>query len=196
MSNPNDRQPSKREVHTDADGNVHARETHYQDGYTNGREVEEERLLVNQRVRSNGPGPGLLIGIALASLLGVGVVVWYLLSQTSNEPVQQIIVPENEAPTSPQTPQAPSPPDVNITVPSVEVPQTPQAPSPPDVNITVPSVEVPQPSQAPSSVPENNSNTTAPSSQSDTTNTTPTSPSNSSTTSPTDNSTSSEQDQQ
>ncbi len=187
MTNPSDHQPPKREVYTDADGNIRTKGTHHRDGYTDGREVEEERLFVNQRVRSNGAGPGLLIGIGLAALLGAGVVVWYLLSQSSNEPTQQIIVPDNEAPTAPQVPA--SPPDVDITVPSVEVPQAPQVPSPPDVNITVPSVEVPQAPQAPSSSPQNNSNTTTPSSQPGTTNTTPTSPSNSSTTNPTDNST-------
>lgn len=182
MSNPNDRYPSKREVYTDADGDIHTRDRH-RDSYVNDREIEEERFFLNQRVRRTGPGSGLFIGIALAALLGVGVVVWYLLSQSSNEPTQQIIVPE-AAPTVPQAPA--SPPEVDITVPSVEVPQAPQAPSPPNVDITVPSVEVPQAPQSPSS--QNNSNTTTPSSQPNTTNTTPTSPSNSSTTNPTDNS--------
>lgn len=160
MSNPNDHYPPKREVYTDADGDIHTRDRH-RDSYVNDREIEEERFFMNQRARRTGSGSGLFIGIALAALLGVAVVVWYLLSQSSNEPTQQII---EAAPTVPQAPA--SPPKVDITVPSVKVPQAPQTP----------------PSQ-------NNSNTTTPSSQPDTPNTTPTSPSNSSTTNPTDNST-------
>jgi len=140
---------------------------HYQEGYVEGRRDNERLFVEEQRARDNDSAArGLLMGVIIASLLGLGILAWYLLNQRQ-EPIQQIIVPENT--TSP-TPPAPPAPDVDITVPS---PQQSQAPAP-DVDITVPS---PQQSQAPA--PEINNNITVPSPapQSGDTPTTPTGPS-------------------
>jgi len=146
----------------------------YTGGYADSQKVQDDRLFVNeQRARDNDSAArGLLIGIILASLVGLGLA-WYFLNRRDEQPVQQIIVPGQQSPST--TPQQsvtpPSPPDVDINVPS---PQQPQAPAP-NVNITVPST---QPSQA--TPPEINNNITVPSSpapQAETSPSTPTGPS-------------------
>lgn len=129
----------------------------YQEGYVEGQKVDDGRLFVEeQRVRDNdNAARGMLIGIIVASLLGLGVLAWYFLNQRE-APVQQIIVPQRTSPAPQASPS--TPPDVNIVVPSGQ----PQAPAPaPDVdnNITLPSA---QPSQAPEPAPEINNNITIP----------------------------------
>lgn len=142
------------------------------EGYVDGR-IQDDRLFVEeQRARDNdNAARGLLIGIILASLVGLGLA-WYFLNRRDEQPVQQIIVPGQQSPST--TPQQsvtpPSPPNVDINVPS---PQQSQAPAP-NVNITVPST---QPSQANPPAINNNITVPSPAPKSETTPSTPTGPS-------------------
>lgn len=143
---------------------------HYQEGYIEGRRDDERLFVDQQRARDNDSAArGLLMGVIIASLLGLGILAWYLLNQRDEQPIQQIIVPENT--TSP-TPPAPPAPDVDITIPSPQQSQAPAAA--PDVDITIPS---PQQSQAPAPDINNNITVPSPAPQSGNTPATPTGPS-------------------
>lgn len=115
----------------------------YRDGYVHGRvserDIQEEGLEVRD---NNNAARGLLVGIALTSLVGLGLGALFFWTQRE-EPTPTIIVPQ-EQPASP-SPQVQQPQQTIIErqveqVP-VPVPQQ-QAPAPqqdtPNVNVTVP----------------------------------------------------------
>lgn len=159
MTYPNDPDSPRRDPYPNADEPIDRLDPRDQQGHVAGRKVESDRLFVEeQRARDNDSAArGMLIGIVIASLLGLGVLAWYFLTQRNPEPVPQIIIPESTSP-SPQAP--PPPPEVNITVPSTQPSQAPASPPEVDNNITIPS---PQQSQAPETAPEINNNITVPS---------------------------------
>lgn len=157
MTYPNEPDSPRREPYPNPDEPV-VRPNSHQEGYVEAQKVDDGRLFVEeQRVRDNdNAARGMLIGIIVASLLGLGVLAWYFLNQRE-APVQQIIVPQRTSPSPQASPS--TPPDVNIIVPSGQPAQAPEPAPDVDNNITVPSA---QPSQAPEPAPEINNNVTIP----------------------------------
>ncbi len=97
---------------------------------------EERRLRIEKALRdrdTENASRGILIGVIVTSLLGLGILFWYLLTRPEPTP-QPVVVPE------PSTTGEQQPPNINITV-----PPSPSQPSAPDVNteITVPSTSPP-----------------------------------------------------
>ncbi len=166
MTYPNDPESSRHDSYGNVNDPAGKPDPLHQEGYLAGQKAENDRLfLEEQRARDNdNAARGVLIGIVVASLLGLGVLAWYLLAQRNQEPIQQIIVPEQTSPSPAASEAPPPPPEVNITVPSTQPSQAPVSPPDVDNNITVPS---PQPSQAPETAPEINNNITIPSPESE-----------------------------
>ncbi|HEY9846507.1 MAG TPA: hypothetical protein V6D03_09940 [Candidatus Caenarcaniphilales bacterium] len=161
MAYPNDPESPRPDAYGKADEPLRRQDAHYQGNYGDSQRTEDERLLMDQTARDNdNAARGLLLGIILASLIGLGMA-WYFLTQREDEPVQQpaIIVPAQESsrPT-PEVRERIIEKETNtITVPTSQPSQAP--PAAPD-NITLPTS---QPSQAPAAAPEINNNITVPS---------------------------------
>ncbi|HEY9693096.1 MAG TPA: hypothetical protein V6D15_12870 [Oculatellaceae cyanobacterium] len=152
------------------------RVTSYRDGYVHGRVSERRRQDEVLEVRdNNNAARGLLIGISIASLLGLGLAALFFWNQRQEEAPTQIIVPQSVSPSpSPQSaetqnrttvierqveqvpqvirvPQQPasaptqSAPKININVPRQPAPPAPKT----DVRVTVPSTtqQAPAPQQ-------------------------------------------------
>jgi len=152
------------------------RATSYRDGYVHGRVSERRQQDEVLEVRdNNNAARGLLIGISLASLLGLGLAALFFWNQRPEEAPTQIIVPQAVSPSpSPQpaqtqnrttvierqvekvpqviVPQQPAsaptqsaPTKINIIVPRQPAPPAPKT----DVKITVPSAtqQAPAPKQ-------------------------------------------------
>ncbi|MBW4574997.1 MAG: hypothetical protein KME08_06900 [Aphanothece sp. CMT-3BRIN-NPC111] len=164
MANLQDRNPHNLDgdsndpdyIHTN--GNVDPRRAaSYRDGYVHGRvserHLEEESLRVRD---NNNAARGLLIGIALTSLLGLGVLAWYLFFNRPVEESTPVIVPVPSASPSPAVSQEQNRTTVierqGASVPQIiPVPQQ-AAPAPqqgaPKVNITIPnSTQQPAPAR-------------------------------------------------
>ena len=123
------------------------RVTSYRDGYVHGRVLERRRQDEVLEVRdNNNAARGLLIGLSIASLLGLGLAALFFWNQRPEEAPTQIIVPQSVSPSpSPQSAETQNRTTVIERqvekVPQVIVPQQPaSAPqqSAPNINITVP----------------------------------------------------------
>ncbi len=123
------------------------RVTSYRDGYVHGRVLERRRQDEVLEVRdNNNAARGLLIGLSIASLLGLGLAALFFWNQRPEEAPTQIIVPQSVSPSpSPQSAETQNRTTVIERqvekVPQVIVPQQPvSAPqqSAPKINITVP----------------------------------------------------------
>lgn len=152
MANLNDRDIHNRENAPDNNPNqdnsnvVKPDPVDYQDGYTQGRAVEQHRYEANQQVRDNdNAGRGLLVGLILAgtaALVGGGL---YLLNQSNQPPapVERTIVVPGAAP-SPSP--SPSPQVRERIIERDRLVPVPQAPAQaPRVNITIPQPQQPAP---------------------------------------------------
>ena len=123
------------------------RVTSYRDGYVHGRVLERRHQDEVLEVRDkNNAARGLLIGISLASLVGLGLAALFFWNQRPEEAPTQIIVPQSVSPSpSPQSAETQNRTTVIERqvekVPQVVVPQQPaSAPqqSAPKININVP----------------------------------------------------------
>ncbi|AFZ15014.1 hypothetical protein Cri9333_4225 [Crinalium epipsammum PCC 9333] len=123
------------------------RVTSYRDGYVHGRVLERRRQDEVLEVRdNNNAARGLLIGLSIASLLGLGLAALFFWNQRPEEAPTQIIVPQSVSPSpSPQSAETQNRTTVIERqvekVPQVIVPQQPaSAPqqSAPNINISVP----------------------------------------------------------
>ncbi len=123
------------------------RATSYRDGYVHGRVSERRQQDEVLEVRdNNNAARGLLIGISLASLVGLGLAALFFWNQRPEEAPTQIIVPQAVSPSpSPQPAETQNRTTVIERqvekVPQVIVPQQPaSAPtqSAPKININVP----------------------------------------------------------
>jgi hypothetical protein len=218
---PNEENSSSREihqeVHTDAtNGHVSTTRTttsvpsttakasneaaHHQ-GYVQGQMAENHRQLGVQEARDNeNAGRGLLLGILLASLVGLvlGSVYYFNRSEDAAAPV--IVVPKGNQPSATPAPTRtiekektiiqkivpvpvqPSPVQKATPAPQPSPAQkatpAPQASPAPNINITIPNSQqqdAPAPQAAPSpSSPSNNTNTTVPNPQDEPASTPPT----------------------
>lgn len=131
------------------------------------RPPDRDRFYDDRAAQSNqSTAWGMLLGIILASLVGLGIIVWYLVTQRDAEPEQNIILPQQQQTTSPPTPA--NQPDINITIPGSQNQPTP--PPPPDINVPQSDVNItaPSPQQnqqapgAPQTEGTTNSNQTSP----------------------------------
>lgn len=123
---------------------VHHNPTSHQDGYVQGRAVEQHRNAVNQEIRDNdNAGRGLLVGIILTSLVGLTAGGLYLLNQSNQTPttIDRTIVVPKAAPAPSQSPQVRERVIERERV--VPVPQQPQPAAVPNVNVTVPQQSAP-----------------------------------------------------
>lgn len=163
----------------------------YQDGYVQGRVVENSLQNDYKRVRDNdNAARGLMLGIGLTSLVGLAVGAVYFLNQREEAPAPQVIpqvitVPKANDPSPAPSQSRTIEKQKTIIEKIVPVPQpspvqpvqkavpAPQPPSPaPNINITVPNSqrqEAPreQPKSAPApapATPSNNINITVPTS--------------------------------
>lgn len=124
------------------------RVTSYRDGYVHGRVLERRRQDEVLEVRdNNNAARGLLIGLSLASLVGLGLAALFFWNQRPEEAPTQIIVPQSVSPSpSPQSAETQNRTTVIERqvekVPQVIVPQQPATSAPqqsaPKINITVP----------------------------------------------------------
>jgi hypothetical protein len=148
------REPINREETYYPDGSVDRREEIVHPNGSVDRRIYAEPRYDDPVVRDNeNAARGMLVGIILASLLGLGLVLWYLATQRQPEPAQNIILPQQQ--TTPQQPTTPQQqPNVNITVPPTQTQPAPVQQAPPDVNVT-PNVNitVPPAQQAPQPTP-------------------------------------------
>lgn len=104
------------------------------------REVHS-REVRNTVVRDNdGSAGGLLLGIILASLVGLGAALFFMNQRPAAEGPSRTTIIEKTREVAPQ----PKAPDIKINVPSPAPVQVP------DVNVTVPSPAAPQNEAAPS----------------------------------------------
>lgn len=180
MSNLQNRNPNNREVPPQQDGQVHhnsippkvdpEKAISYRDGYVHGRvsehRVQEEGLEVRD---NNNAARGLLIGIALTSLLGLTLGAIFFLNLNNQRQQEEYTAPPVVVPSA-VTPASPSPAaaqprqetqviertrtiekPVLVPVPQVQSPAPQKAPQ---VNITVPPAARQQPAAAPA--PQNN----------------------------------------
>ncbi len=180
MSNSNDPKSFGREVrqesHNDVDGNTHTHITRTSEtvnnvpsnpntGYVEGR-IDENRYqgeVLAERDNENA-GRGLLIGILLTSLAALTAGgIWFYNQRNDADPVQTIVVPNNQPAISP-SPEAKQEPTiiertrdvpVPVVVPQQQAPAS-QAPAPaPDINISVPNsvTQPPATQEAPAAEP-------------------------------------------
>jgi outer membrane biosynthesis protein TonB len=152
MANLRDRNPNNSDGSYNEPDNIPTEEfvepgraTSYRDGYVHGRVLERRHQDEVLEVRdNNNAARGLLIGISLASLLGLGLAAFFFWNQRPEEAPTQIIVPQSTSP-SPQPAETQNRTTVIERqvekVPQVIVPQQPaSAPqqSAPKININVP----------------------------------------------------------
>ena len=123
------------------------RVTSYRDGYVHGRVLERRHQDEVLEVRdNNNAARGLLIGLSLASLVGLGLAALFFWNQRPEEAPTQIIVPQSVSPSpSPQSAETQNRTTVIERqverVPQVVVPQQPaSAPqqTAPNINIIAP----------------------------------------------------------
>ena len=102
----------------------------YQQGYVEGKAVEQQRYEVNQQIRDNdSAGRGLLLGILATGLLALAGASFYFLTQRDRTPVpvnRTIIVPSAAPSTSPSA--SPSPQVQERIIERDRVVPVPQAP--------------------------------------------------------------------
>jgi hypothetical protein len=170
--------PTPRTTNPEVAGNNQVRHNpnSYQDGYVQGRAVEQHRGAVNQEIRDNdNAGRGLLVGIILTSLIGLTAGGLYLLNQRDRTPatVERTIVVPKAAPAPSQSPQVRERVIERERI--VPVPQQPQPAALPNVNVTVPAPAASAtPAQSnPQTVTPNNSSQPSPSSGNTTNNAEP-----------------------
>ncbi|PSB20995.1 hypothetical protein C7B65_06240 [Phormidesmis priestleyi ULC007] len=149
MANLNDRENNPNNVpNPDIPPVVEPTPVEYQEGYTQGRAVEQNRYEANQQIRDNdNAGRGLLIGLILAgtaAIVGGGL---YLLNQSNQTPVpvnSTIVVPS----AAPSPSVSPSPQVRERIIERDRVVPVPQAPAQaPRVNITIPQPQQSAPAQ-------------------------------------------------
>ena len=93
---PNNYPSCDPKAHAETVGKVRTTKPLPQTGYVSSQLIEEEQLFAQRSSRTIGSG--LLIGAILVTLLGIGVLIWHLPSQSNTQPTQQNIFPRNEAP--------------------------------------------------------------------------------------------------
>lgn len=162
--------PSDEEVIIDQelhhpDGSVHRhREAVRHNDLPVDRRLERERLEADRlamdrqlQVRDNdNAARGLLVGVIVTTLLGLGLLSWFLLTNRDETETSPVVVPAQ--PSEPATPS--SPPDINITLPdppAATESTTETAPTQP----TIQTEPAPVPPQPPSSAQPNGATTPA-----------------------------------
>lgn len=148
MSNLQNRNPNNRQVPPNNDGTDPNQNVAYRDGYLHGRVSERRIQEESQQIRDNdNSARGLLIGIALASLVGLTIGAIFLFSRRQETPAPAPVIAPVVTPEVTQTPQ----PEKTIIQRETRVEQVPVAPSPtatitplPRVNITVPPQPTPR----------------------------------------------------
>lgn len=138
-------------------------QTAYQDGYRQGQYTEQRNSAERRAVEDESAASGLIFGLLLAALTGLGLGTYFYLAGQNRAPqvMPSVTAPSPVASPSPQVKERIIERDRVVPVPQ-------QAPSSPNVNITLPNPApenrvtqpAPQPqTQAPAT---NNSTTTAP----------------------------------
>jgi len=128
----------------------------YQDGYVQGRYTEQRNSANQRAAEEEGTANGLIFGLLLAALAGLGLGTYFYLTGQNRTP-QVAPTVTNPAPTTSPSPQVRE----RIIERDRVVPVPQQAPTQPQVNITVPNSTpesravqpAPQPQTAPQTAP-------------------------------------------
>lgn len=135
-----------------SDGSVHKRrEVLSNDGPAAEARIERARLDMDRQLKirdNDNAARGLLVGVIATTLLGLGILAWYILTNRQETEVAPAVVPAPSSESS--TPS--SPPDINITLPNPPAAERAEpAPTQPTIIQTQPAPPQPAVSNPPRS---------------------------------------------